>query len=123
MSAQVRAHFSTLAGAGRLAEGAGRLVSGEAGSRAEGTQVRFQWRVDGDRLLEARFLAYGCPYTLATCEWLVGQLPGRSMGAPWPGGPEDWARALYIPLERLGRLLTVEDALRATAAAWERNAV
>lgn len=119
MSAQVRAHFDRLAGAGRLEEGAGRVISGEAGSRAEGTQVRFQWRVGGDRLLEARFLAYGCPYTLAACEWLVGQLPGRRREQPWPGSPEDWARALDIPLERLGRLLVVEDALRATAAAWD----
>ena len=123
MSAQVRAHFDALAGAGRLAEGAGRLISGEAGSREEGTQVRFQWRVAAGGILEARFLAYGCPYTLATCEWLVRQLPGRRREQPWPGGPEDWRRALDIPLERLGRLLVVEDALRATADAWARNAL
>jgi hypothetical protein len=123
VSTLVRAHFDALAGAGRLAAGRGRLLSGEAGSRAEGTQVRFQWRVEGAEILEARFLAYGCPYTLAACDWLVGQLPGRSRRLPWPGGPEDWARALDIPLERLGRLLVVEDALRATADAWERNAV
>jgi hypothetical protein len=118
MSELVRRHFDSLAGAGRLAQGAGRLVSGTAGSRPEGTEVGFQWRVDERRILEARFLAYGCPYTLAACDWLVQQLPGRAREAPWPGGPEDWARALGIPLDRLGRLLVVEDALRATLAAW-----
>lgn len=107
-----------MAGAGRLEAGAGVLVSGEAGERAQGTQVRFQWCVEGDRILEARFLAYGCPYTLAVCEWLVGQLPGRLRASPWPGRPEEWARTLGIPLARLGRLLVIEDALCATVAAW-----
>jgi hypothetical protein len=123
LSALVRAHFDSLAGAGRLAAGAGRLLAGEAGSRAGGTQVRFQWRVQGDRILEARFLAYGCPYTLACCDWLAGQFAGRERTAPWPGAPEEWARALDIPLERLGRLLVVEDALRATLSAWAGNGV
>jgi len=118
VSAAVREYFDALRAAGRLAPGAGRIVTGEAGSREEGTQVRFQWRVAGDRILEARYLAYGCPYTLAACEWLARQLPGRTRAAPWPGAPEDWARVLDIPLERLGRLLVVEDALRAAAAAW-----
>ncbi|MFO1401594.1 MAG: iron-sulfur cluster assembly scaffold protein [Steroidobacteraceae bacterium] len=119
MSDPVRQHFDTLAGAGRLGAGPGRVVSGRAGSRAQGTEVRFEWRVEGGRILEARFLAYGCPWTLAACDWLVAQLAGRGRETPWPGDPEAWARALGIPLERLGRLLVVEDALRATLGAWD----
>lgn len=118
MTDAIRRHFESLAGAGRLEGGPGRVVSGQAGGRAQGVEVRFDWRVEGERILEARFLAYGCPYTLATCDWLVAQLAGRRREAPWPGDPEAWARALAIPLERLGRLLVVEDALRATLRAW-----
>ena len=118
MNEAVRRPFDSLAGAGRLDPGPGRVVSGAAGSRSQGTEVRFEWRVEGERILEARFQAYGCPYTLAACDWLAGQLAGRGREAPWPGGPEAWAGALGIPLERLGRLLVVEDALRATLKAW-----
>ena len=114
----IRCHFDALAGAGRLEDGPGRVVRGTAGSRSQGTEVRFDWRVEGDRILEARFLAYGCPYTLATCDWLVAQLIGRRRDAAWPGDPEAWARALDIPLERLGRLFVIEDALRETLRAW-----
>ncbi len=119
MTELVRRHFDTLAGAGRLDAGPGRLIRGTAGSRAQGTQVQFDWRVSGDRILAARFLAYGCPWTLATCDWLVAQLPGRGREAPWPGDPHAWAGALATPLERLGRLLVIEDALRATLRAWD----
>jgi hypothetical protein len=118
VSERVRRHFDSLEGAGRLSGGPGYVISGTAGERAQGTQVRFDWRVEGGRISEARFLAYGCPYTLAACDWLVAQLAGRGRDAPWPGHPEAWARALDIPLERLGRLLVVEDALRATLVAW-----
>ncbi|MCC7463049.1 MAG: iron-sulfur cluster assembly scaffold protein [Gammaproteobacteria bacterium] len=118
MSESIRSRFDSLAGAGRLAGGPGRVLSGQAGSRAQGTEVRFDWRVEAGRILEARFLAYGCPYTLAVCDWLVAQLAGRDRNAPWPGDPEAWAGALGVPLERLGRLLVVEDALKATLRAW-----
>lgn len=119
MTDPIRCRFERLAGAGRLGDGPGRVIHGTAGSRAQGTEVRFEWRVEGGRILEARFLAYGCPYTLAACDWLVEGLAGRRREAPWPGDPEVWALTLGIPPERLGRLLVVEDALRATLRAWD----
>ena len=60
----------------------------------------------------ARFQAWGCPHTLAVAAWLTQQLPGRKAGQALPGTPADWARALEVPTEKLGRLLVVEDALR-----------
>jgi NifU-like protein involved in Fe-S cluster formation len=123
---QVRRLFAALRYAGRLepptaAElrdaGSGRIVMGVAGEVESGTRVQFQWRMQDGNIVGARFLAYGCPYTLATCEWLAAQLVGRALPDAWPGGPEDWARALGTPLDRLGRLLIIEDALRATAKA------
>jgi NifU-like protein involved in Fe-S cluster formation len=93
---------------------------GDAGREQHGTRVRFALRVAGRRVLEARYRAFGCPYTLAACEWLARQLQGRELAAPAAaglaqvvGGPLDWARTLQIPAARLGRLLVIEDALRA----------
>jgi hypothetical protein len=56
---------------------------------------------------------YGCPQTMAVCNWLAERLPGHPWADPALGGPEDWARELGVPLDRLTRLLVVEDALRA----------
>lgn len=114
---RVRALFVDLAHAGDLS---GPVCTGEAGRVAEGTRVRFSLRLAGTRIEAVRYRAYGCPFTLAACEWLARELRGRQLGEPIAtaltaavGRPVEWAAALGIPPQRLGRLLVVEDALRA----------
>lgn len=114
----MRALFADLAHAGDLGGASpGRILSGEAGREAEGTRVRFTLRVGDSAIIETRYRAYGCPYTLATCEWLARSLEGAPLAALQGstalmlGGPLDWARTLGVPPEKLGRLLTIEDAL------------
>ncbi len=97
-------------------------VSGEAGTREQGTWVRFMLNPSGEYIEQASHQVYGCPATQAACDWLVSQLKGRSWRHPGLGGPQDWARALELPLDRLTRLLVVEDALRAALAAAQRQA-
>jgi cysteine desulfurase len=100
-----------------LAAGEQRL-SGEAGAAEEGTWVRFELLVGPDSVKEARFKIFGCPHTMDTTGWLCAQLPGRSRTALLPGTPVEWAAARAVPVEKLGRLLVVEDALRACLARW-----
>ena len=69
-------------------------------------------------MIEARFQALGCPHTLATASWLTQQLVGRSRRNLQPGTPAEWARNLGVPVERLGRLLVLEDALHAALQQW-----
>jgi len=132
----VRALFGALDHAGDpAAECAGRWLSGQAGSEQHGTRVRFALCILGPghagagayRVIQARYRAYGCPYTLAACEWVARQLQDCELAALSAlalaqalGGPLQWAESLAVPPERLGRLLVIEDALRAalvTAAA------
>jgi hypothetical protein len=88
-----------------------RIVDGEAGREQRGTYVRFTLRLRGAEVLEARYQAYGCPHTLAVCEWLAEQL--EAGGWDSLGNPADWCRTLGVPIVKLGRLLVVEDALQA----------
>lgn len=97
-----------------------RWFSGEAGRERHGTRVRFMLRLQGRRLREVRYRAYGCPHTLAACEWLARRLEGGQLGDP-PGAPADWAQQLQIPPAKLGRLLVVEDALAAALAAADKS--
>ena len=98
--------------------GGATLVSGEAGGPGEETWVRFHLAVGGDTVKEARFQAFGCPHTIDTATWLCGELRGRSRAALIPGTPASWAAKRGVPAEKLGRLLVVEDALRACLQAW-----
>jgi cysteine desulfurase len=98
------------------------VASGEAGAREQGTWVRFMLKAANDRIASASYQAYGCPQTLAVCEWLAGKLPGRPWTDPGVGGALDWAQAMQLPADRLTRLLVIEDALRAALAAAQRQA-
>lgn len=97
-----------------------RLICGEAGREQLGVRVRWRLLLLDGQLLQARYRAYGCPHTLATCEWVARELETASRSAPSLevcvaaiGAPADWLRHLQIPAAKLGRLLVVEDALRA----------
>ncbi len=86
---------------------------GRAGRQSDGTEVFFElWMGDGI-VKSARFSAYGCPHTLAVAAWLCDALEGSRLDAGSAGHPADWAQKFAVPVEKLGRLLIVEDALRA----------
>jgi hypothetical protein len=107
---------SAAAGAGA---GTARVVYGEAGREQRGTRVRFMLRLLGEQLVEVRYRAYGCPHTLAACEWLAQQL--EAGGRARLGAAADWAARLGVPPPKLGRLLVVEDALNAALAAADKT--
>lgn len=91
---------------------------GEAGRREDGAWVYFELRLEAaqsaDKIVRsARFSAYGCPHTLAVAAWLCEVVEGARIDAGPPGTPAEWADRFQVPAEKLGRLLTVEDALRA----------
>jgi NifU-like N terminal domain len=121
----IRALFTALDHAGEpdgATAGNGHVVCGEAGREALGTRVRFALRFLGGRVVEARYRAYGCPHTLATCEWLARQLEGRPFSGGTPealgvGSPLEWSERLGLPTAKLGRLLVIEDALQAAIEA------
>lgn len=90
---------------------AGNSQTAEAGSIDQGTWIRALARISGERIAEIRFQAYGCPHTLAACEWLEHHLPGRPLNSLLPGGAQALAASIAAPTEKLGRLLVLEDVL------------
>jgi cysteine desulfurase len=97
-------------------------VNGEAGGPGQDVWVRFQLLVADDVVKDARFHAYGCPHTLEVAAWIAKELRGRRREALQPGAPTEWAKAHGVPVEKLGRLLVVEDAVRACLRHWPGRA-
>jgi cysteine desulfurase len=91
---------------------------GEAGGPGQEVWVRFRLQVADGVVKSALFNAYGCPHTLAVAAWVAERLPGRGRAELAPGTPAEWAEALAVPVEKLGRLLVVEDALADCARHW-----
>jgi cysteine desulfurase len=94
------------------------LVQGEAGDADAETWVRFRLLTARDTVKEARVQAFGCPHTIEVATWLCRELQGRSRAALVPGAPAQWAAKHAVPVEKLGRLLVIEDALRDCLLHW-----
>jgi cysteine desulfurase len=91
----------------------GQWLLGEAGAERLGTWVRFALRVEEGVVREARVQCYGCPHTTAVCSLLAESLPGHRLEALDQGTPESWRQNVHAPIEKLGRMLIIEDALHA----------
>lgn len=109
--------MATLSGAGSL-PASDDVVTACAGDREQGAEVRLQFRVADDRVVDARFQAFGCPHFLAAASWLTDRLRGAG---PAQFEAWDWREAaatLEVPVAKYGRLLTLQDAVRAAARNW-----
>ena len=112
-------YFRLAATAGPLSGAHGR---GAAGSREQGTWVQFELQLapgapGGPRIAAARFAAFGCPHTIAAAGWCAEHAAGREAGAGIPEPVTALQARFAVPVEKLGRLLVVEDAWSAAAAA------
>jgi NifU-like protein involved in Fe-S cluster formation len=101
-------YFENPAAAGVLS-GPGTL-RGAAGDRAHGTWVQFDLRVEAGMVQAARFLAFGCPHTIAVAAWLAGHAPGSELRPALPESVAQLSERFAVPVEKRGRLLIIEDA-------------
>jgi NifU-like protein involved in Fe-S cluster formation len=85
---------------------------GAAGNRAHGTWVQFDVQLQGSArtIQAARFLAYACPHIIAAAAWITEQSVGMNARAALPESVSGLRERFSIPVEKLGRLLIVEDA-------------
>ena len=117
-------HFDQPVCAGVLTGAA--VHRGAAGSRAQGTWVQFDVRVgsrDQKSTVEAaRFLAYACPHVIAVADWLAQTAVGRPTAPVLPESVHALRERFEVPIEKLGRLLIVEDAWIAALSSPYREA-
>jgi NifU-like protein involved in Fe-S cluster formation len=99
-----------------------RCVRGAAGHPTQGTWVQFDVEFDrgGERIERARFRAFGCPHVIAIAAWVAEQASGRAPEARLPESAAALRERFDVPVEKLGRLLIVEDAWAAVARAAAR---
>lgn len=101
-------YFATAPGAGVLT---GRDVHrGSAGSRAQGAWVQFDVQVSAGMIQAARFLAFGCPHTIAVSAWVAELGVGPILTAALPQSVQELSDRFAVPVEKRGRLLIIEDA-------------
>lgn len=108
-------YFETAAAAGILT--GPQVFRGTAGSRTQGTWVQFDLQVAAGIIQAARFLAFGCPHTIAASAWVAEHAAGQALRAALPESVEGLSERFAVPVEKRGRLLIIEDAWTAAAMA------
>ena len=116
-SPEVVRRFDSTRRAGELRTGLPGLVSGEAEDRTLGVWVRFQLQLNDGIVRAARFAAFGCPHTIAAADWAAERLEGARVAEIQALDVRAIQRELGLPVEKLGKLLRIEDALAACGRA------
>jgi NifU-like protein involved in Fe-S cluster formation len=112
-SKAVQRHFAAPERARELQRGVPGLVAGEAEDRTLHVWVRFQLQIVEDVVVAAGFQAFGCPHTVAAASVVADWLEGRSVAAASKLDVKALCAALEVPVEKLGKLLRIEDAVAA----------
>jgi len=86
-------------------------AAGEAGEPLSATWVRVYLRCEAGRVTELRYAVRGCPHVVAALALIADQVRGCPVGT-LTVDPRAIARELDAPAAKLGRLLTVQDAIR-----------
>ena len=97
-------------------------IQGEAGSLEQGTWIVIQAGVEAGQLETVKFLAYGCPHTIAACCRMTEKLAGAAVGELVNFAPDWLSDELNIPVEKAGKLLILQDALRECFDRWKAAA-
>ncbi len=105
-TAPVRALFADTAHSGDLPGGVAVVAE------AQGVRVRLTAAVRGGRLAGLRFRAFGCPHLIAACELFCRTLEGRAAAGLDGFSLAGIMRDLSVPVEKTGRILVLEDAVR-----------
>jgi NifU-like protein involved in Fe-S cluster formation len=108
-SARVRVLFADPAHAGQLANAVGVLVEDQ------GVRIAFSAQLAAGRIDTLRFQAWGCPHVIAAAEAFCANYEGRTSAELLDFSTSDLMQSLSVPVEKSGRILVIEDAVRSLA--------
>lgn len=120
-SLAVERHFAAPKKARELPAGSPGLVAGEAEDRTLHVWVRFQLQIVDGVVAAAGFQVFGCPHTVAAASAVAEWLEGRPVEEARTLDVKAVCAELEVPVEKLGKLLRIEDAVAACCRAERRR--
>lgn len=117
-SLEVLKRFHSPERAGEYAEDTPETLTGEAEDRTLNVWVRIQVTLAGTVIRSVSYRVFGCPHMVAAAEWVAEALRGQSPDALRELDMHELRDTLDAPLEKLGKLLVLEDALH---ACWQAS--
>jgi NifU-like protein involved in Fe-S cluster formation len=78
----------------------------------QGLRIRLYATVSGDRIDRLRFQAWACPHVIAAAEAFCADCEGAPVEDLLEFSSSDLMQSLAVPVEKTGRILVLEDAVR-----------
>ena len=105
-NARVRAFFAAPAHAGDLESGESVQIDGQD------ARIALAATASNGTVRAMRFRAWGCPHTIAAAEAACQALEGVLVADLLEFSARDLMEDLSVPVEKTGRILVIEDAVR-----------
>lgn len=78
----------------------------------QGIRLRLAGTHEDGQILALRFRAWGCPHLIAACESFCADYEGQPVAGLGAFEAANIMRKLSVPVEKTGRILVLEDAVR-----------
>lgn len=108
----VRRYFREAAHAGDLSRDYPLILRAECSASDRGAKVILTAGVADDRVLEMRYRVLGCPHLIAAAEALCQDREQAGVAVLGVFDLQEMLARLAIPVEKTGRILLLEDALK-----------
>jgi len=105
-SSLVRQYFAAAAHAGDLND------AETADVEEQGVRIRLAATHVNGKILALAFRAWGCPHVIAACEGFCAEFEGKPVASLGEFRAADIMQKLSVPVEKTGRILVLEDAVR-----------
>jgi len=112
-SERVRTLFQDPRHAGDVVDGPGQRIVGTASESAVGAQIVLIGKVTEGILTAMRFRVFGCPHLIAAAELTCERFEGEPVQKLQDFSVSDLMETLGVPVAKTGRILRLEDAVRA----------
>ena len=113
----VRAYFHKAVHAGPLSRDYPQILDSVAAESGQGARIAPSVGVENGLVGEMRFRVWGCPHLIAAAEWLCERRESGPVSALQDFPVQEIMRQLSVPVEKTGRILVLEDAVRSLGAA------
>ncbi len=102
----MRALFDAPAHAGSL-DGASSVEVSD-----QGVRIRLYAKIEDGEARALRYRVWGCPHAIAVAEAFCAGYEGRPVADLLDFSASDLMQSLSVPVEKTGRILVIEDAVR-----------
>jgi len=83
----------------------------------QGVRISLSAEISAGELQTLRFKAWGCPHVIAAAEAFCASYEGRPIAGLLEFSASDLMQSLPVPVEKTGRILVIEDAVRSLGSA------